>query len=69
MTSIPSSAELDLIDITPRDADAGGGPGGAGWKVLTMALALAIATVVGIVLVVGFVEEQRMLELREAAMA
>ena len=64
MTSIPSSAELDLIDITPRDADAGGGPGGAGWKVLTMALALAIATVVGIVLVVGFVEEQRMLELR-----
>ena len=74
MTSIPSSAELDLIDITPRDADAGGGtprdadvgggPRGPGWKVLTMALALAIATVVGIVLVIGFVEEQRMLELR-----
>ena len=68
MTSLTSAADFDTIDMPPygagRGANAGGEPGGAGWKVLVTAGALAIATLIGIVLVIGFVEEQRMLELR-----
>lgn len=65
MTILTSTGDFDSIDPAyPRDGRMGGEPGGAGWKMLVTGGALAIATLIGIVLVIGFVEEQRQLELR-----